>query len=183
DEVLCQVAARLRRQLRAGDRIARLGGDEFAILLAAPDARQLAMDVSERLVASLRTPLAINGADLNVSASIGIAVYPDQAETAACLLQKSDMAMYARKRSGKNGVQLFDNNMVDIARKRLETEQFIDQGLRDDWFTAHLQPIVSLADGRVAGFEALMRLNHPERGLLPPAEIVGIAEENGSIGR
>jgi diguanylate cyclase (GGDEF)-like protein/PAS domain S-box-containing protein len=183
DDVLCQVATRLRRQLRAGDRIARLGGDEFAILLAAPNARQLAMDVSERLVASLRTPLTINGADLQVSASIGVAVYPDHASTAACLLQKSDMAMYARKRSGKNGVQLFDNNMVDIARKRLETEQFIDQGLRDDWFVAHLQPIVSLADGRVAGFEALMRLSHPERGLLPPAEIIGIAEENGSISR
>jgi len=183
DDVLCQVAMRLRRQLRAGDIIARLGGDEFAILLSAPNARQLAMDVSDRLVASLRAPLIVHGAELNVSASIGVAVYPDHAETAACLLQKSDMAMYARKRSGKNGVQLFDNNMVDIARKRLETEQFIDQGLRDDWFIAHLQPIVSLSDGRVAGFEALMRLNHPERGLLPPAEIIGIAEENGSIGQ
>lgn len=183
DDVLCQVAMRLRRQLRAGDVIARLGGDEFAILLSAPNGRQLAMDVSDRLVASLRAPLIVNGAELNVSASIGVAVYPDHAQTAACLLQKSDMAMYARKRSGKNGVQLFDNNMVDIARKRLETEQFIDQGLRDDWFTAHLQPIVSLSDGRVAGFEALMRLHHPERGILPPAEIIGIAEENGSIGR
>ncbi len=183
DDVLCQVAMRLRRQLRANDVIARLGGDEFAILLSAPNARQLAMDISDRLVASLRAPLIVNGAELNVSASIGIAVYPDHAATAACLLQKSDMAMYARKRSGKNGVQLFDNNMVDIARKRLEIEQFIDQGLRDDWFTAHLQPIVSLADGRVAGFEALMRLHHPERGILPPAEIIGIAEENGTIGR
>ncbi|WP_411032917.1 EAL domain-containing protein [Shinella sp. BYT-45] len=183
DDVLCQVAARLRRQLRAGDMIARLGGDEFAILLSAPNARQLALDVSERLVASLKAPLAVNGAELNVSASIGVAIYPDHAATAACLLQKSDMAMYARKRGGKNGVQLFDNNMLDIARKRLETEQFIDQGLRDDWFTAHLQPIVGLCDGRVAGFEALMRLRHPERGLLPPAEIIGIAEENGSIGR
>jgi diguanylate cyclase (GGDEF)-like protein len=183
DDVLCQVAMRLRRQLRAGDVIARLGGDEFAILLSAPNGRQLAMDVSDRLVASLRTPLIVNGAELNVSASIGVAIYPDHAATAACLLQKSDMAMYARKRSGKNGVQIFDNNMVDIARKRLETEQFIDQGLRDDWFAAHLQPIVSLSDGRVAGFEALMRLHHPERGILPPAEIIGIAEENGSIGR
>ncbi len=183
DDVLCQVAMRLRRQLRANDRIARLGGDEFAILLSAPNARQLALDVSERLVASLRAPLVVNGAELNVSASVGVAIYPDHAATAACLLQKSDMAMYARKRDGKNGVQLFDNNMVDIARKRLETEQFIDQGLRDDWFTAYLQPIVCLSDGRVAGFEALMRLNHPERGLLPPAEIIGIAEENGSIGR
>ncbi|WP_421592022.1 EAL domain-containing protein [Shinella sp. M27] len=183
DDVLCQVAMRLRRQLRAIDVIARLGGDEFAILLSAPNARQLAMDISDRLVASLRAPLIVNGAELNVSASIGIAVYPDHAATAACLLQKSDMAMYARKRSGKNGVQLFDNNMVDIARRRLEIEQFIDQGLRDDWFTTHLQPIVSLADGRVAGFEALMRLHHPERGILPPAEIIGIAEENGTIGR
>ena len=183
DDVLCQVAMRLRRQLRANDVIARLGGDEFAILLSAPDARQLAMDISDRLVASLHAPLIVNGAELNVSASIGIAVYPDHAATAACLLQKSDMAMYARKRSGKNGVQLFDNNMVDLARKRLEIEQFIDQGLRDDWFNAHLQPIVSLADGRVAGFEALMRLHHPERGILPPAEIIGIAEENGTIGR
>lgn len=183
DEVLCEVAARLRRQLRTNDVLARLGGDEFAILLCAPGAHQLATDVSERLVASLRAPFVVNATEMSVSASVGIAVYPDHASTAACLLQKSDMAMYARKRDGKNGVQVFDNNMVDIARKRLETEQFIDQGLREDWFAAHLQPIVALTDGRVAGFEALMRLNHPERGLLPPAEIIGIAEENGAIGR
>jgi len=183
DDVLCQVAMRLRRQLRAGDVIARLGGDEFAILLSAPDARQLALDVSERLVSSLETSLLVNGAELRISASIGIAVYPDHADTAACLIQKSDMAMYVRKRGGKNGVQVFDSNMVDIARRRLEIEQFIDQGLREDWFTVHLQPIASLADRRVSGFEALMRLHHPERGILPPAEIIGIAEENGSVGR
>jgi len=183
DDVLCQVAMRLRRQLRADDVIARLGGDEFAILLSAPDARQLALDVSERLVSSLETSLLVNGAELRISASIGIAVYPDHADTAACLIQKSDMAMYVRKRGGKNGVQVFDSNMVDIARRRLEIEQFIDQGLREDWFTVHLQPIASLADRRVSGFEALMRLHHPERGILPPAEIIGIAEENGSVGR
>ena len=183
DDVLCDVASRLRRQLRANDMIARLGGDEFAILLSAPNARQLATDVSSRLAASLRTPIVSQGCELSVSASIGIAVYPDHAATAADLLQKSDMAMYARKRSGKNGVQFFDADMLDIARKRLETEQFIDQGLREDWFEAHLQPIVALSDGRVAGFEALMRLRHPQRGILPPGEIVGIAEENGSITR
>ena len=183
DDVLCQVATRLRRQLRSGDRIARLGGDEFAILLSAPNACQLAMDVSERLVSSLRAPLIVNGSELHVSASIGVAVYPDHASTAACLLQKSDMAMYARKRDGKNGVQIFDANMMDIARKRLETERSIEQGLRENWFRPHLQPIVSLSDGRIAGFEALMRLDHPERGILPPAEIIGIAEENGTIGR
>jgi diguanylate cyclase (GGDEF)-like protein/PAS domain S-box-containing protein len=183
DTVLCEVAARLRRQLRFDDRIARLGGDEFAILLRSPDVRQLAIDVCDRLSDSLRQPIIVNGSELNVSASIGIAIYPDHALTAADLLQKSDMAMYARKRSGKNGIQLFDSNMVDIARKRLEMEQCIEQGLRDDWFTAFLQPIVALSDGRVAGFEALMRLDHPQRGILPPAEIIGIAEENGTITR
>jgi diguanylate cyclase (GGDEF)-like protein/PAS domain S-box-containing protein len=183
DDVLCQVAARLRKQLRFNDMIARLGGDEFAILLSSPDAQQLAIDVSERVCASLKEPLIVNGTDLNVSASIGIAVYPDHAGSASDLLQKSDMAMYARKRSGKNGMQLFDSNMVDIARKRHETEQAIDQGLREDWFQAHLQPIVDLSNGRVAGFEALMRLHHPQKGILPPAEIIGIAEENGSITR
>ena len=183
DTVLCEVAARLRRQLRFDDRIARLGGDEFAILLSAPDARRLAIDVCDRLSVSLKQPIAVGNTDLTVSASIGIAVYPDHALTAADLLQKSDMAMYARKRGGKNGMQLFDSNMVDIARKRLEMEQCIDQGLREDWFTAYLQPIVSLSDGRVSGFEALMRLDHPQLGILPPAEIIGIAEENGSINR
>ena len=183
DDVLCEVAARLRRQLRAGDMIARLGGDEFAILLSAPDARQLAGDVSARLAASLRAPIFAQGCEINASASIGIAIYPDHAATAADLLQKSDMAMYSRKRDGKNGVQFFDTGMVHSARKRLEMEQHIEQGLREDWFHAYLQPIVGLADGRVAGFEALMRLHHPEKGILPPAEIVGIAEENGSITR
>ncbi len=183
DTVLCQVALRLRRQLRPGDTFARLGGDEFAILLLAPDARDIALDISEKIAESLRSPLLAQGCEINVSASIGIAVYPDHASTAADLLQKSDMAMYARKREGKNGVQLFDSNMADIARKRRETETAIDQGLRDDWFEAHLQPIVRLADGRIAGFEALMRLHHPERGILPPSDIIRIAEETGSINR
>ncbi|QRM56992.1 EAL domain-containing protein [Sinorhizobium sp. BG8] len=181
DEVLREVAARLRKQLRANDMIARLGGDEFAILLCASDARQVAVDVCDRLAASFRQPMTVNGSELSISASIGIAVYPDHASSSVDLLQKSDMAMYARKRSGKNGAQIFDKDMLDIARKRHETELCIDQGLREGWFEAHLQPIVSLSDGKLAGFEALMRLRHPVRGILPPGEIIGIAEENGSI--
>lgn len=183
DRVLCEVAARLRNQLRFNDMIARLGGDEFAILLIAPDATQLAMDISRRLCAALNEPLVINGSRLNVSASIGIAVYPEHAANAGDLLQKSDMAMYARKRSGKNGSRLFDDEIVDIARRRLEIEQDIEQGLREDWFEAFLQPIVDLGSGGVAGFEALMRLRHPQKGLLFPDNIVGVAEENGTIGK
>lgn len=183
DQVLCEVAVRLRNQLRFNDMIARLGGDEFAILLISADAVQVAMDIGERLCGALKEPVMINGSRLNVSASIGVAVYPDHAASAGDLLQKSDMAMYARKRNGKNGTRLFDDEIVDIARKRLEIEQCIEQALREDWFEAYLQPIVELGTGRIAGFEALMRLRHPEKGVLVPDEIVGVAEENGAIGK
>ncbi|MFD1329554.1 putative bifunctional diguanylate cyclase/phosphodiesterase [Mycoplana ramosa] len=183
DEVLCQVANRLRDQLRFNDVVARLGGDEFAVLLLSPEAAPLAVDVGNRLCTALKEPIFVNGSRLNVSASIGIAVYPDHAATAADLLQKSDMAMYARKRGGKNGTQVFHDDIVDIARRRLEIEQCIEQGLREGQFDAYLQPIVSLSDGRVAGFEALMRLCHPQNGVLSPNEIIGVAEENGSIGK
>ncbi len=102
---------------------------------------------------------------------------------AAELLQKSDMAMYAKKRDGKNGAQIFDNSMLDSARGRAEIESHIETGLVEDWFEAYLQPIVDLNDRGIAGFEALMRLNHPQKGLMPPAEIISVAEETGKIVR
>ena len=183
DEVLRQVVARIRTTLRPGDTMSRLGGDEFAILVSAEDVEALASEIGDRICASLRQPILVEGAELSVSASVGIALYPDHAANAAELLLKSDMAMYARKRDGKNGMLLFDTSMLDTARERHEMEQNIEAGLKEDWFEAYLQPIVSLSDGRIAGFEALMRLNHPEKGILPPAKIIGIAEETGSIAR
>ncbi len=183
DEVLRQVVVRIKTTLRPGDAMARLGGDEFAILLSAENASNLASEIGERIWECLNEPIAVEGADLSVTASIGIALYPDHAANAADLLLKSDMAMYTRKRDGKNGMLIFDNSMLDTARERHEMEQHIEMGLKEDWFEAYLQPIVSLGDGRIAGFEALMRLNHPEKGILPPGKIIGIAEETGSIGR
>ncbi|MDW5312853.1 EAL domain-containing protein [Rhizobium sp. PL01] len=183
DEVLRQVVARIRTTLRPGDTMSRLGGDEFAILVSAEGVEALASEIGDRICASLRQPILVEGAELSVSASVGIALYPDHAANAAELLLKSDMAMYARKRDGKNGMLLFDTSMLDTARERHEMEQNIEAGLKEDWFEAYLQPIVSLGDGRIAGFEALMRLNHPEKGILPPAKIIGIAEETGSIAR
>ncbi|WP_426122358.1 EAL domain-containing protein [Pararhizobium sp. PWRC1-1] len=183
DEVLRQVVARIRTTLRPGDTMSRLGGDEFAILVSAEDVEALASEIGDRICASLRQPILVEGAELSVSASVGIALYPNHAVNAAELLLKSDMAMYARKRDGKNGMLLFDTSMLDIARERHEMEQNIEAGLKEDWFEAYLQPIVSLSDGRIAGFEALMRLNHPEKGILPPAKIIGIAEETGTIAR
>ena len=183
DEVLRQVVSRIRTTLRPDDAMARLGGDEFAILVSAEDVAPLAEEIGERICDCLNQPIIVEGTDLSVTASVGIALYPDHAANASDLLLKSDMAMYTRKRDGKNGMLVFDNSMLDTARERHEMEQHIEAGLKEDWFEAYLQPIVSLGEGRIAGFEALMRLNHPEKGILPPGKIIGIAEETGSIGR
>ncbi|MDO9414796.1 putative bifunctional diguanylate cyclase/phosphodiesterase [Pararhizobium sp.] len=181
DQVLRLIVDRVRPQLRPSDVMARLGGDEFAILIPSKDAQALAVSTCEIINTALNQLIAVGSSEVSVSASIGIALYPIHAKNAAELLLKSDMAMYARKRDGKNGTQLFDPSMLDNARERHEIEQHIEAGLKEDWFTAYLQPIVSLSDGRIAGFEALMRLEHPEKGVMPPAKIIGIAEENGSI--
>ncbi|MGN7804983.1 putative bifunctional diguanylate cyclase/phosphodiesterase [Ensifer sp. 22521] len=183
DEVLRHTVELIRDALSPGDIMARLGGDEFAILISDRDAAALASEIGERIVSALREPMPIAGNELLVSASVGISVYPAHAENASDLLLKADMAMYARKHDGKNGLQLFDASMLDASRERHEIEQCIEAGLKDDHFEAWLQPIVSLADGQIAGFEALMRLNHPEKGLMPPGKIIGIAEETGTIAR
>jgi diguanylate cyclase (GGDEF)-like protein/PAS domain S-box-containing protein len=178
DEALCELVSRLQSRMSPGDIAARLGGDEFAILLLAEDAESRALEMSARISEIFHAPFV---GDARLSASIGIAIYPRQAVNASELLLKSDMAMYAKKRDGKNGAQIFDNSMMDDARRRAEFESYIENGLTEDWFEAHLQPIVNIEDRSIAGFEALMRLHHPQRGILPPANIIDVAEETGSI--
>lgn len=181
DAVLCGLTERMRQQIRPHDALARLGGDEFAILVAAPEAEHVAREVAERIARIFDVPLDIEGTQITLSASIGIALYPTQAHSAADLLQKSDMAMYARKKGGKNGMVMFSDTIAETARSRAEIEGFIEQGLANDWFDAWLQPIVDLQSGEIAGFEALMRLNHPQKGIVTPADIISVAEETGSI--
>ncbi|EPE97883.1 EAL domain-containing protein [Rhizobium grahamii] len=180
DRALREFVSRLKTHLAPSDQAARLGGDEFAILLPAKDATRRASAMAEQIASIFVEPF---GPDLHLSASVGIAIYPRHAANAAELLQKSDMAMYAKKRDGKNGAQLFDNGMMDHTRARAEIENYIETGLAEDWFDAYLQPIVSLNGRDIAGFEALMRLNHPQRGLMAPAEIINVAEETAKIVR
>lgn len=180
DRALRLFVERLKTHLAPSDQAARLGGDEFAILLPAKDAARRAAAMAEQIASIFVEPF---GPDLYLSASVGIAIYPRHATNAAELLQKSDMAMYAKKRDGKNGAQLFDTSMLDHARGRAEIESYIEAGLADDWFDAFLQPIVNLNGRGVAGFEALMRLNHPQKGLIAPTEIINVAEETSKIVR
>lgn len=178
DAALRELVERLQARLGPGDIAARLGGDEFAILLLAENAEAKAIDMAARISEIFEAPF---GGDARLSASIGIAIYPRHAANAAELLLKSDIAMYAKKHDGKNGAQIFDNSMLDASRRRAELENHIESGLSEDWFEAYLQPIVNIDDRSIAGFEALMRLHHPQKGILPPARIIEVAEETGSI--
>lgn len=182
DSVLRQFADRLTPLLRPSDVASRLGGDEFALLLTGADAEQRALAMCDHLVDLVEEPFQTESTTVRLSASIGLACYPHHAMTAADLLQKSDLAMYARKRDGKNGARVYDPAMLDKTRERAEIESDIELALAARWFEAHFQPIVDIATGRTTGFEALMRLRHPRKGLLSPAAIISVAEENGTIG-
>lgn len=183
DDVLRHVVSVIRDELPQGDIAARLGGDEFAILLGGASAMDKAVETADRISRAIERKVEIAGSLVQLSASIGIALYPQHAPTASELLQKSDLAMYARKKTGKNGTRIFDPDLANETRNRAFMEKNIEAGLREDWFDAYFQPIHDLRTGRIAGFEALMRLVHPIEGIVPPAGIIRIAEETGSINR
>jgi diguanylate cyclase (GGDEF)-like protein/PAS domain S-box-containing protein len=181
DAVLCDVVRKLTPLLRPDDCISRLGGDEFAILRMAADVQQPALDLAKDLIGLFEHPFDAGVMEARLSASIGIAYYPLHASSGAELLQMSDMAMYSRKRDGRNGAIVYDPSMTDKTRRRAEIEEFIETGLAQDWLDAYFQPLINLTTGEIVGFEALMRLIHPVKGVLPPAEIISVAEEVGSI--
>jgi diguanylate cyclase (GGDEF)-like protein/PAS domain S-box-containing protein len=183
DEVLCTFVRRMGKLVRQGTTAARLGGDEFALLIRGQDVEPLAQELARNLCDAVIEPMVIDGTSVRLSASIGIALYPRHASNAAELLQKSDMAMYSKKRDGKNGAQLYDPKLQDHMRERAEIEHDIEEGLTNDWFDAFFQPIIEVDNGRIVGYEALMRLVHPERGILPPAPLIAVAEETGAISR
>ena len=182
DDLLRQFVARIRPLLRSGDTASRLGGDEFAFLLAGDKDQSWAHELCDKIVELFETPFVVAGATVRLSASVGVAFYPDHASGAADLLHKSDLAMYARKRDGKNGAQIFDPAILEKTRERAEIEKDIQDAIAGNWFEAFFQPIVDLEGGAIIGFEALMRMRHPVKGILSPAAIIEVAEENGSVG-
>ncbi|MFN8666053.1 MAG: EAL domain-containing protein [Gemmatimonadaceae bacterium] len=181
DEVLVTVARRLEECVRGGDIVARLGGDEFAILLErVTDARDTAL-VADRVQQALKAPMNIGGYEWVTSASIGVVLSSSASERPEYLLRSADMAMYRAKHQGRSRFELFDRAMHAEALTRLQLETDLRRAVERQDFTLHYQPIVSLADGRVHGVEALVRWKHAERGLIPPAEFIPVAEETGMI--
>ncbi|HEX8335785.1 MAG TPA: EAL domain-containing protein, partial [Pyrinomonadaceae bacterium] len=181
DQLLVGIAHRLEACLRPGDTVARLGGDEFTILLEDLTTMEDALDVARRVQEAVTQPFNIGGHEVFTTASIGIALSNTGYERAEDLLRDADTAMYRAKMEGKKRHVVFDKAMHDRAMELLQTETDLRRALTRQEFFLNYQPIVNLATGRVASFEALVRWRHPERGLVMPGDFVPVAEETGLI--
>ncbi len=177
DELLVQVGRRLVNQLRPRDLLARLGGDEFAILLDGAGPAE-AQAVAAKLQAALAEPFTLAGISLQTSVSVGIALYPEQSDNLTGLLRKADMAMYKAK-SGGTGHHIYRSSDDSHGDSRLRTVQELRVALSEDQLVLHYQPKVDLATGEVNCVEALVRWQHPDRGLLQPGQFLDLVEESG----
>ncbi|MEA2424703.1 MAG: hypothetical protein QOH13_1113, partial [Thermoleophilaceae bacterium] len=181
DELLVLVAGRLRRWLRPSDTAARFGGDEFAVLLEDLDGPSAAPRVADRILESLREPFAIQGQEVRVGGSVGIAT--SSTPGSDDLLRNADLAMYRAKGLGKGRHQMFEPGMHVAVLERLELEVDLQRALERGEMMLHYQPIVDLISGHVFGLEALVRWRHPTRGVIQPNDFIPLAEETGQIHR
>ncbi|EPJ87512.1 putative signaling-like protein [Pseudomonas sp. CFII64] len=181
DRVLNEVSRRLAECLRGGDLVARIGGDEFVLILTDISSQEGVEALCRRLIDSIEQPIDIDEQDIFISASIGIAMAPNDASLAAELLRYADMALYEAKAGGRNTWRFFadDMNARIIERRRLEND--LRYAIRNGELRLHFQPRYRIADGRMVGAEALVRWQHPQRGLIPPDTFIPIAEETGLI--
>jgi diguanylate cyclase (GGDEF)-like protein/PAS domain S-box-containing protein len=181
DQVLLQVAQRLRGCVRPGDTAARLGGDEFAVLLEGHKDPAAVDLVAERLLESLRRPFSLGGEEVFLTASVGVAVAPTGDARAEDLLRDADFAMYGAKQGGKDRLQVFEAGVHAVARERLGLEADLRRALDRGEMRLVYQPIVEIATRRMVGAEALLRWQHPERGAVAPIDFIGIAETSDLI--
>ena len=181
NELLREVARRLRSCVRGCDLVARLGGDEFAILLEALHDADTGMDLAQRVLGELGVPVAINGTEVQTGASIGITFSDLGYRTADEVLRDADLAMYAAKSSGKGRVALFDSSMHERVAERLALEGDLRRAIGEGQLSVHFQPLYELEPYRLCGFEALARWTHPQRGPISPAVFIPLAEESGHI--
>lgn len=182
DQLLREVAQRFRQALREQDVVARLGGDEFAVGLFEIGQDLEASLVAQKLMAALSEPFIIDGHDLRVGASIGISVYPQDGTDAETLLRQADIAMYRAKQGMEaDGVAFYSQDMNQGMHERMRIESGLRQALGNGQLLLHYQPKFSIQDGTIIGAEALVRWQHPERGMVPPAEFIPLAEATGLV--
>ncbi len=181
DALLKEVAARLRACVRDTDTVARLGGDEFVIILTDVPQPDDVLNIAAKVQSALTRPMEIVGRDMEVTASIGVALYPRDGDHGEVLLRYADIAMYRVKEHGRNSVRCFVPEMGSSAISRLDMEAAMRRGLERGEFLLHYQPKIDLASQRIVGAEALVRWQHPQIGLIHPIEFIHLAEETGLI--
>lgn len=182
DTLLCEMAARLKASVRTCDLVARLGSDEFVVLLPDLSEAHDAATVADKLLAAMGAPCMVGGLPITLSPSIGISRYPEDSTDAEELLRHADLAMHYAKDSGRANRQFYQHSMDGRAPlEELQLERLLRDAIQRHAFTLHYQPQVWLDDGRLAGFEALVRWQHPERGIVAPDEFIPFAEARGLI--
>ncbi len=181
DCLLEQVSERLAACVRGSDSVARLGGDEFVLCLAALNQREDATRVARKVLSELDNPFFVKERRFHLGASIGISVYPDNGKDVHELLRAADTAMYAVKGSGRGNFHYFNEQLNEAAHERMTLVSQLQQAIREKEFTVHYQPQFRLRDGKLVGAEALLRWQHPERGLLAAGEFLPVLEEHGLI--
>ncbi|HYH07454.1 MAG TPA: EAL domain-containing protein [Thermoanaerobaculia bacterium] len=181
DMLLADVARRLHSALRASDTISRIGGDEFSILLPEVTNTEAVAGVARKVLDALDKPFRVEGHDLFVTASVGISCYPSDGDDAETLLKCADAAMYRAKELGRNQAQLFTASMNERYVRRLALEQHLHHAIEREQLELYYQPVYDRARRRIVSLEALLRWRDPNRGIVPPIEFIGLAEETGMI--
>ncbi len=181
DKLLQEIAKRLKRCIRNSDTLARVGGDEFNLMLADIKSRADVVNLADKIRTALEEPFVIEGNEVYVTFSIGTAIYPEDGNNSETLIKHADMAMYNIKGKGKNGHEFFSDHMKDLFQQHLSLENGIRKALQDNQFEVFFQPQYDVKSEKISGMEALIRWNHPEKGLVSPNDFIPLAEETGLI--
>lgn len=181
DQLLNIVSKRLKNILRKTDTVARLGGDEFTVIVEDLEEPEWVVSVANNILMLLDQPAEINGKEVHIGGSIGIAMYPQDGENVGALLKNADTAMYKAKDMGRQTFQFYASEMSHKAMQRLDLENQLRHALKNEEFIVYYQPKINLSNNQCTGVEALVRWNHPERGIITPDEFIALAEETGLI--
>lgn len=181
DDFLRQISGRLKRAVRTSDKVMRQGSDEFVIVMSNVSDLSQISSIATSILSRVARPVTIQGTEVTTSCSIGISVYPDDGADAESLLRQADIAMYQAKESGRNTYRFFDKSMQDHIQGNLQLIAAMRIALTQRQYVLHYQPVMDLHTGKLVGAEALIRWQHPERGLLAPGEFIAVAEKSGLI--